>query len=136
MVSEINSNPVFVRGPTEKSFILRRQLILAINLVVCFSRSLSVIFRPIRATDSKEFNIWSGKLAIGRPFYFRKISLSSIPDGRPRPYEDTWLPCEKCVIRNPSCDDCKLMWTARRIDENNIQRARIHARVAGAISQT
>ena len=43
--------------------------------------------------------------------------------------EDTWLPCEKCVIRNPSCDDCKLMWTAQRIDENNIQRARIHERI-------
>ena len=31
---------------------LRRQLILAINLVVCFSRNLSVIFRPIRAIET------------------------------------------------------------------------------------
>ena len=44
-------------------------------------------------------------------------------------YEDRWRPCEKCVIRNPSCDDCKSMWTARRWDEENIQRARIHERV-------
>ena len=44
-------------------------------------------------------------------------------------YEDRWRPCEKCVIRNPSCDDCKSMWTARRWDEENIQRARIHERI-------
>ena len=44
-------------------------------------------------------------------------------------YEDRWRPCERCVIRNPSCDDCKSMWTARRWDEENIQRARIHERV-------
>ena len=42
---------------------------------------------------------------------------------------DRWKHCDKCVIRNPSCDDCKLMWTAQRIDENNIQRARIHERI-------
>ena len=41
---------------------------------------------------------------------------------------DTWKHCDKCVIRNPSCDDCKLMWTAQMIDENNIQRA-IHERI-------
>ena len=37
--------------------------------------------------------------------------------------------CEKCVIRDPSCDDCKLMWIARRMDERDIQRARIHERI-------
>ena len=44
-------------------------------------------------------------------------------------FVDRWRPCEKCVIRNPSCDDCKSMWTAQRWDEENIERARIHERV-------
>ena len=42
---------------------------------------------------------------------------------------DRWKHCDKCVIRNPSCDDCKRMWTAQEIDEYNIQRARIHERI-------
>ena len=78
----------------------------------------------------------AGKLAIGIPFYIfeKSVLLRYQMEDRndidlTNLYEDRWRPCEKCVIRNPSCDDCKSMWTARRWDEENIQRARIHERV-------